>query len=113
MIDLINEYYSNYYMDFHSLRQKEYLFLNYHGNQLTRQSIKKIIDDYIEVSKMDLKLTAHVFRHLCATHLLENGVNLEDLQGYLGHEHISSTEVYLTLSPKFIQKQYLKHHFIK
>ena len=74
---------------------KDILFLNRRGRQLTRAMIFTIVKDLAE--KIDLKKTIspHTFRHSFATHLLENGADLRSIQQMLGHESITTTEVYM------------------
>lgn len=78
------------------------LFLNRRGKQLTRAMVFTIIKDL--ASKIDLKKTIspHTFRHSFATHLLENGADLRSIQLMLGHESITTTEVYMHLDRKFL-----------
>lgn len=112
LLNLIKDFKSNYYFkEFHSIRNKNYLFLNYKGNPISRHMLNKIINKAVEESGLNLKLYPHKFRHICATHLLENGVDIEDVQKYLGHQNISSTEIYLTLSPTYVKENYYKYIF--
>jgi integrase/recombinase XerD len=78
------------------------LFLNRRGKQLTRAMVFTIIKDL--AVKIDLKKTIspHTFRHSFATHLLENGADLRSIQLMLGHESITTTEVYMHLDRKFL-----------
>ena len=78
------------------------LFLNRRGSQLTRAMIFTIIKDL--AVKIDLKksISPHTFRHSFATHLLENGADLRSIQLMLGHESITTTEIYVHLDRKFL-----------
>jgi integrase/recombinase XerD len=78
------------------------LFLNRRGRQLTRAMIFTIIRDL--ASKIDLQKTIspHTFRHSYATHLLENGADLRSIQLLLGHESITTTEIYVHLDKKHL-----------
>jgi integrase/recombinase XerD len=78
------------------------LFLNRRGRQLTRAMIFTIIKDL--AVKIDLKKTIspHTLRHSFATHLLENGADLRSIQLMLGHESITTTEIYVHLDRKFL-----------
>ena len=71
------------------------MFLNRRGRQLTRAMIFTIIKDL--ALKIDLKksISPHTFRHSFATHLLENGADLRAIQQMLGHESITTTEIYM------------------
>ncbi len=86
------------------------LFLNRRGKQLTRAMIFTIIKDL--VVKIDLKKTIspHTFRHSFATHLLENGADLRSIQLMLGHESITTTEVYMHLDRKFLSEVLNNYH---
>lgn len=70
------------------------LFLNSHGGELTRQGFWKIIKGYASVAKISADITPKMLRHSFATHLLENGADINVLKDMLGHSAISSTKVY-------------------
>jgi integrase/recombinase XerD len=78
------------------------LFLNRRGRQLTRAMIFTIIKEL--ALKIDLKknISPHTFRHSFATHLLENGADLRSIQLMLGHESITTTEIYVHLDRKHL-----------
>jgi integrase/recombinase XerD len=78
------------------------LFLNRRGGQLTRAMNFTIIKDLAIKTEMDKKISPHTFRHSFATHLLENGADLRSIQLMLGHESITTTEIYLHLDRKFL-----------
>jgi integrase/recombinase XerD len=82
--------------------QEDTLFLNRRGSQLTRAMIFTIIKDL--AVKIDLKksISPHTFRHSFATHLLENGADLRSIQLMLGHESITTTEIYVHLDRRFL-----------
>ena len=86
------------------------LFLNRRGKKLTRAMIFTIIKDL--ATKIDLKKTIspHTFRHSFATHLLENGADLRSIQLMLGHESITTTEIYVHLDRKHLAKTLLNFH---
>ena len=71
------------------------LFLNRRGNHLTRAMIFTIIKRLTEAAGIRKKVSPHTFRHSFATHLLENGADLRAIQQMLGHESITTTEVYV------------------
>ncbi len=78
--------------------QKEYkdtLFLNHRGNQLTRAMIFTIIKRLAEKIDLNKTISPHTFRHSFATHLLQNGADLRAIQLMLGHESITTTEIYM------------------
>src|SRR5690606_16630934 len=76
------------------------LFLNRRGKGLTRAMIFTIIRGLAASIGLDKKISPHTFRHSFATHLLENGADLRAIQLMLGHESITTTEVYLHLNRK-------------
>ncbi len=73
---------------------EDYLFLNRRGGQLTRAMIFKIVKKLSELVGIKKRVSPHIFRHSFATHLLENGANLRAIQQLLGHESITTTELY-------------------
>lgn len=85
--------------------KKEYsdvLFLNRRGGQLTRAMIFTIINNLAVKINLNKKISPHTFRHSFATHLLENGADLRSIQLMLGHESITTTEVYLHLDRRYL-----------
>lgn len=82
------------------------LFVNIMGNRLTRQGFWKIIKQYQEQAHIDKEITPHVLRHSFATHLLQNGADMREVQTMLGHTDIASTQVYM----KLIDDQYKENH---
>jgi integrase/recombinase XerD len=78
------------------------LFLNRRGNQLTRAMIFTIIKDLAAKIELNKSISPHTFRHSFATHLLENGADLRSIQLMLGHESITTTEIYVHLDRKFL-----------
>ncbi len=78
------------------------LFLNRRGGQLTRAMVFTIIKDLAVKIELNKRISPHTFRHSFATHLLENGADLRSIQLMLGHESITTTEIYLHLDRKFL-----------
>lgn len=78
------------------------LFLNRRGRQLTRAMIFTIIKDLAEKINLNKTISPHTFRHSFATHLLENGADLRSIQLMLGHESITTTEIYVHLDRKHL-----------
>ena len=78
------------------------LFLNRRGSQLTRAMIFTIIKDLAVIINLNKNISPHTFRHSFATHLLENGADLRSIQLMLGHESITTTEIYVHLDRKFL-----------
>lgn len=78
------------------------LFLNRNGRQLTRAMIFTIIKQLNKASGLNKKVSPHTFRHSFATHLLENGADLRAIQMMLGHESITTTEIYTHLDRRHL-----------
>jgi integrase/recombinase XerD len=86
------------------------LFLNRRGRQLTRAMIFTIIKDLAVKIDLNKKISPHTFRHSFATHLLENGADLRSIQLMLGHESITTTEIYIHLDRKFLTEVINAYH---
>ena len=86
------------------------LFLNRRGKQLTRAMIFTIIKDLALKINLNKTISPHTFRHSFATHLLENGADLRSIQLMLGHESITTTEVYMHLDRKFLSEVFNNYH---
>ncbi|QBN20035.1 site-specific tyrosine recombinase XerD [Flavobacterium nackdongense] len=82
--------------------QEDTLFLNRRGSQLTRAMIFTIIKDLAAKIELKKSISPHTFRHSFATHLLENGADLRSIQLMLGHESITTTEIYVHLDRRFL-----------
>ncbi len=86
------------------------LFLNRRGKQLTRVMIFTIVKRLVESLGWDKKVSPHTFRHSFATHLVENGANLRAVQDMLGHESITTTEIYTHLDRAYLQETISSYH---
>jgi len=86
------------------------LFLNRYGRQLTRSMIFKVINDYSKNANIDKKISPHTLRHSYATHLLKNGADLRTIQLILGHESITTTEIYTHLDTFHLEDVLKKYH---
>lgn len=93
--------------------QKQYgdtLFLNRRGRQLTRAMIFTLVKNLALEIKLNKVISPHTFRHSFATHLLENGADLRSIQLMLGHESITTTEIYMHLDRKFLSEVLNTYH---
>lgn len=86
------------------------IFLNRRGKGLTRQMIFIILKDLAEKIGLHKKISPHTFRHSFATHLLKNGADLRAIQQMLGHESITTTEVYVHLDRNFLKDVLETYH---
>ena len=89
---------------------EDYVFLNNRGKQLTRMMIFTIVKKYTEKSGIKKNISPHTFRHSFATHLLQGGADLRAIQTMLGHESISTTEIYMHIDRDFIRQEIIQHH---
>ncbi|QQS09779.1 MAG: tyrosine recombinase XerC [Phycisphaerales bacterium] len=86
------------------------LFLNKHGARLSSRSVRRKLDKYLKQVGLDPTISPHTLRHSFATHLLDNGADLRSVQELLGHQSLSTTQVYTHLSNQRVQDSYNKAH---
>jgi len=89
---------------------EDFVFLNRRGSKLTRDMIFKIVKDLTMLAGIRKNVSPHTFRHSFATHLLENGANLRAIQQLLGHESITTTELYTHIDVHFLRQTVLDCH---
>ena len=89
---------------------EDYIFLNRRGKQLTRVMVFYIVKNLAERAGINKKISPHTFRHSFATHLVEGGADLRAVQDMLGHESITTTEIYTHLDRKFLRETIEKYH---
>ncbi|MCB9202056.1 MAG: site-specific tyrosine recombinase XerD [Flavobacteriales bacterium] len=91
-------------------KYRDFLFLNRRGKPLTRVMIFLIIKNLVEKCGIEKSVSPHTFRHSYATHLLQNGADIRYIQLLLGHESITTTEVYTHINDKQLVETILKYH---
>jgi len=89
---------------------ESYVFLNRRGAKLTRVMIFTIIKNLTEAAGIRKNVSPHTFRHSFATHLLEGGANLRAIQEMLGHESITTTEIYTHLDQRYLKEAIISFH---
>ena len=90
--------------------EEDFLFLNNKGRHLTRQWVFLIVKALVEKAGIRKKISPHTFRHSFATHLIERGADLRAVQEMLGHESITTTEIYTHLDREFLRENILAFH---
>ena len=91
-------------------KNSDYLILNKDGNQITDRGIRLIISKILKKGEIDYHVSPHTLRHTFATHMLENGADLKSVQELLGHENLSTTQVYTHVTNERLRSVYLKTH---
>lgn len=90
--------------------QEDMLFLNRRGSKLSRVSIFHLIKDLAVTAGIRKSISPHTFRHSFATHMIERGADLRAVQQMLGHESITTTEIYTHLDREFLRETIQKFH---
>ena len=91
-------------------KNSDYLIVGKEKENLTTRRIEQIINDLIKETSIKMNITPHMFRHTFATHLLDQGCDLIAVQELLGHESLSSTEIYTHVSNEHLREVYMKCH---
>lgn len=89
---------------------EDVLFLSARGTAISRITVFHYVRKYSEEAGIDKDISPHVFRHSFATHLLERGANIRVIQEMMGHEKISTTEIYTHLDTQYLREEILEHH---
>lgn len=111
----VASYYLKVYLsDYRSklLKRNTYnqVFLNNHGKPITRQGFNYILENIRELTGIAKEITPHVLRHSFATHLLEGGADIRSIQEMLGHENISTTNIYTEVVNDVLRSNYEMYH---
>ena len=88
----------------------DFLFLNNHGNPMSRQGFWKNLQKILLEKNITKKITPHTLRHSFATHILNGGADLRSIQLLLGHSDISTTKIYTHINNEKIKKDYQQFH---
>lgn len=106
-----------HYMEFRNKRcqnnsqfDTRVLFVNKHGQRLSTRSVRRKMDKYLKMAGLDPNISPHTLRHSFATHMLNNGADLRSVQELLGHQSLSTTQVYTHLTTKRLKEVYENAH---
>jgi integrase/recombinase XerC len=86
------------------------VFLNKHGESLSTRSVRRKLDKYLVSAGLDPGISPHTLRHSFATHLLNNGADLRSVQELLGHQSLSTTQIYTHLTTSRVKQVYDEAH---
>lgn len=106
-----------HYMEFRNKRAQnnsnfdsKVLFVNKHGKRLSTRSVRRKMDKYLKMAGLDPSISPHTLRHSFATHMLNNGADLRSVQELLGHQSLSTTQIYTHLTTKKLKEVYDSAH---
>lgn len=86
------------------------LFVNKHGKRLSTRSVRRKMDKYLKMAGLDPDISPHTLRHSFATHMLNNGADLRSVQELLGHQSLSTTQIYTHLTTSRLKEVYDNAH---
>lgn len=98
------------YLEARPQKAQKKVFLNKYGKPLTDRSVERLVDKYGKKAGIGRPITPHTFRHSFATHMLDRGADLRTVQELLGHERITTTQVYTHLTVERLREFYNKAH---
>ena len=90
--------------------EEDYVFLNRWGSHLTREMVFVLVKKWVKAAGIEKSVSPHTFRHSFATHLVEGGADLRAVQQMLGHESITTTEIYTHLDKDYIRSNIAQFH---
>ena len=88
----------------------DYFIISNTGKKMNDRLVRKVVDDASKIAHIDIKISPHVLRHTFATHMLIDGSDIRSVQELLGHENLSTTQVYTHLTNEKIRSVYLNTH---
>lgn len=89
---------------------EDIVFVSGRGSAISRITVFHYLKQYAEAAGLHKKISPHIFRHSFATHLLERGANIRVIQEMLGHENITTTEIYTHIDRHFLRQEIIEHH---
>ncbi|MBA31120.1 MAG: site-specific tyrosine recombinase XerD [Chloroflexi bacterium] len=104
------ELYINTYRKKYVKFETDALFVNRLGKRMSRQAFWLIIKNIASISGINKNISPHMIRHSFATHLLQGGASLKNVQDLLGHANIATTQIYTQLSNEYVKNSYQKYH---
>lgn len=107
--NLLNLYFKESYNKLNK-NNVDYLLLSKTGKKINEREIRTIVDDAAVIAGIKIKISPHVLRHTFATHMLQDGADLRSVQELLGHENLSTTQIYTHLTNEKIRNIYLNAH---
>ena len=107
-----NQYYIEHYRSTLKIKegQEDFIYLNRRGSALSRVMVFNIIKDLVALTGIEKKVSPHTFRHSFATHLVEGGADLRAVQDMLGHESITTTEIYTHIDASYLRETIVNFH---
>lgn len=109
-LEYLKIYINNYRYSLLIKGPSEYIFLNNHGEPLTRQAVFKMIKKECLIKGIKKNISPHTLRHTFASHLLQNGADLRIIQELLGHSSLSTTQIYTHVTNEKLKNDYFEYH---
>lgn len=106
----LKDYLDNARSELLKKKNSDYLLVNHLGNKLTTAGIRDILEKIVKLASIKHKISPHTLRHTFATHLLSEGADLRAVQELLGHESLSTTQIYTHVGLDRLKYEYLKAH---